>query len=180
MGYRGSSAPAKYRNFTLSEIRRNSCIDYTVIQIRDKRLSAKIYGGEKEIYYTDTHQADEYAKELNDVGVSDGVETTEEGVENRDAGAQDDGGALVHVDDDRQRSAEGREDARRPEHLAAESRQEEEAAHALPERVLKRIQHRNVPLLSHLVREENTTCDRIAQVAHRLEGCASNVSLNLT
>jgi len=48
-----------------------------------------------------TYQTDEYAKELNDIGVSDGVETAEEGVENRDASTQDDGGALVHVDDDR-------------------------------------------------------------------------------
>lgn len=106
------------------------------------------------------YQTDEYAEELNDVGVSDGVETAEESVENRDAGAQDDRGALVHVDDDRQRGAEGRENARSPEDLAAQSRQKEEAAHAFPERVLKRIQHRDVPLLSHLVREENTTCDR--------------------
>lgn len=68
------------------------------------------------------YQTDEYAEELNDVGISDGVETAEEGVENRDAGAQDDGGALVHVDDDRQRGAEGREDTRRPEDLAAQSR----------------------------------------------------------
>lgn len=48
-----------------------------------------------------TYQTDEYAKELNDVGVSDGVETAEKGVENRDASTQHDGGALVHVDDDR-------------------------------------------------------------------------------
>lgn len=65
------------------------------------------------------YQTDEYAEELNDVGVGDGVETTEESVENRDAGAQNDRSALVHVDDDRQRGAEGREDARRPEDLAA-------------------------------------------------------------
>lgn len=32
-----------------------------------------------------TYQTDEYAKELNDVSVSDGVETAEEGVENCDA-----------------------------------------------------------------------------------------------
>lgn len=106
------------------------------------------------------YQTDEYAEKLNDVGISDGVETAKEGVENRDAGAQDDRGALVHVDDDRQRGAESRENTRRPEDLAAQSRQKEEAAHTLPERVLKRIQHRDVPLLSHLVREENTTYDR--------------------
>lgn len=116
------------------------------------------------------YQTDEYAKELNDVGVSDGIETAEESVENRDAGAQNDGSALIHVDDDRERGAEGREDARRPKHLAAESGQKEEAAHPLAECVLKRIQHCHVPLLSHFVREENTTCDRIVETSGKVSG----------
>jgi len=106
-----------------------------------------------------THQTDEYAKELNDIGVSDGIETAEEGVENRDAGTQNNGSALLHVYDDGQRGTESREDARCPEDLAAQSGQKEEAAHALPERILKRIQHRHIPLLSHFVREEYSTCN---------------------
>lgn len=82
-----------------------------------KRILVYVY-----IKITIAYQTDEYAKELNDVSVSDGVETAEEGVKNRDARAQDDGGALIHVDDDRQRGAEGREDTRRPEDLAAKGR----------------------------------------------------------
>lgn len=90
-------------------------------------------------YTSIAYQTDEYAEELNDVSISDGIETAKESVENRDAGTQDDGGALIHVDDDRQRGAKSREDTRRPENLAAQSRQKEETAHTLPECVLKRI-----------------------------------------
>lgn len=126
--------------------------------LRDQDFKLHVY-----VKITIAYQTDENAKKLNDVGVSDRVETAEEGVENRDASAQDDGGALVHVDDDRQRGAQGCEDACRPEDFAAKGRQKEEASHPLPECVLKRIQHRDVPLLSHLVREENTTCDRVVE-----------------
>jgi len=69
-----------------------------------------------------TYQTEEYAEELNYVGISDRVETAEEGVENSDTGAQDDGSALIHVDDDRQRGAKCCKDTRCPENLAAQSR----------------------------------------------------------
>lgn len=42
-----------------------------------------------------THQTDENAYQLNDVGVSHGIETPEERVENGDAGREDDCYCLV-------------------------------------------------------------------------------------
>lgn len=52
-----------------------------------------------------TDEADEDAEELNDVGVRDGVETAKQGVEDGDAGAEDDRLLMVHVDDHAQSSS---------------------------------------------------------------------------
>lgn len=112
-----------------------------------------------------THQADEDAKELDDVGVSDGVEPAEEGVKDGDAGAEDDGYALVHVHDDRQGGPQSGEDARGPENFAAESWQEQQPAHSLPEGVLEGVQHGDVPLLAHLVGEEDAALEQTSTLS---------------
>lgn len=50
-------------------------------------------------------EADEDTEQLDDVSVGDGVQASEQGVEDGDAGAEDDGRAVVHVYDDGQRGA---------------------------------------------------------------------------
>lgn len=52
------------------------------------------------LLYQVTHQTDENAYQLNHVGVSHGIETPEERVENSDAGREDDGYGLVQIKDD--------------------------------------------------------------------------------
>lgn len=49
------------------------------------------------------HQSEEDEKELDDIGVSDGIESAEERVENSDACRQDDTDVDVNVDDDADR-----------------------------------------------------------------------------
>jgi hypothetical protein len=51
---------------------------------------------------TYTYQSDEDAEELDDVGVSHTVKTTEESVEDCNAGTEYHAGTVVHVDDDAQ------------------------------------------------------------------------------
>ena len=48
------------------------------------------------------YQAYEDTAELNNVGVRDGVEPADPGVEDRDQGGADDGGVQLHVYDHRQ------------------------------------------------------------------------------
>lgn len=45
------------------------------------------------------------AEQLDDIRVSDGVKTTEQGVKDGDTGREDDWGSVVHVDDDGQRGS---------------------------------------------------------------------------
>lgn len=45
-----------------------------------------------------THQTDEDTDELNDIGVGHSVEAAEEGVEDGDAGGEDDGDCVVQVE----------------------------------------------------------------------------------
>lgn len=47
-------------------------------------------------------EANENAKQLNDIGVGDRIESTEQRVEDSNAGREYDGCAMVHVDDDGQ------------------------------------------------------------------------------
>ena len=49
------------------------------------------------------HQSEEDEKELDDIGVSNGIESAEERVENSDARRQDDTDVDVNVDDDADR-----------------------------------------------------------------------------
>ena len=105
-------------------------------------------------------QPDEDAEELDDVGVGHRVEPAEERVEHGDARAEDDAGPVVHVDDDAEGGPQRRQDARRPEDLAAQRRQEEQTPHAAPERVLQRVEHGHVALLPHGVREEDAAEDQ--------------------
>lgn len=49
------------------------------------------------------HQSEEDEKELDDIGVSDGIKSAEERVENSDACRQDDTDVDVNVDDDADR-----------------------------------------------------------------------------
>jgi hypothetical protein len=51
-----------------------------------------------------TYESNKDAEELDDVGVSDAVETPEESVENGDAGTENHTRTVVHVDNDAQRS----------------------------------------------------------------------------
>ena len=53
------------------------------------------------------------------------------------------------------RLTQGRKDAGGPEHLTAQRREEQQAAHPGAVGVLQRVQHRHVALRPHLVGEEN-------------------------
>ena len=54
-----------------------------------------------------TYESKKDAEELNDVSVSDAVQTAEKGVDNSNAGTEDDASAVVHVDDDAERGTCG-------------------------------------------------------------------------
>jgi len=54
-----------------------------------------------------TYKSNKDAEELNDVSVSDAVQAAKQSVENSDAGTEDDGRAVIHVDDDAERGACG-------------------------------------------------------------------------
>jgi hypothetical protein len=57
--------------------------------------------------YENTYESNKDAEELNDVSVSDAVQTAEECVDDGDAGTEDDARAVVHIDDDAERGACG-------------------------------------------------------------------------
>jgi|FrelakmetLWP11LW_1041352.scaffolds.fasta_scaffold157032_1 hypothetical protein len=61
--------------------------------------------GRSKLWYKTTDQSNEDASELNDVCVSDRVETSDPRVHDGDQRAQDDGGVDLHVDDHRQSRA---------------------------------------------------------------------------
>jgi len=60
------------------------------------------------------YQSEEDAEELNDVGVSDRVETSEQRVRDGDERRHDDRGVVVHLDDHRQRRTCTRQNRQRP------------------------------------------------------------------
>lgn len=71
-------------------------MSYPIHLHRAQRLDVRVGPGER-----DAHpEADENAEQLDHVSVGHGVEASKEGVEDRDACAEDYRCLLVHVDDD--------------------------------------------------------------------------------
>lgn len=50
--------------------------------------------------YNETYQSNENAKQLNNVGISNGVEASKKGVKDCDAGAENNWCFLFHINDD--------------------------------------------------------------------------------
>lgn len=86
---------------------------------------------------------------MHNIGVSDGIEATEESINNDNNSRDDNRGVIVELHDDTDRAAERRQDSRRPEDLAEQRRYEQQAAHSLAILALERIDHGHVALASH-------------------------------
>lgn len=102
------------------------------------------------------YQASKDAKQLHNIGVSDGIEATEESINNDNNSRDDNRGVVVELHDDTDRAAERRQDSRRPKDLAEQRRYEQQAAHSLAVLALKRVDHGHVALASHAPSEQNT------------------------
>ncbi|KAH9400406.1 hypothetical protein TYRP_001971 [Tyrophagus putrescentiae] len=109
--------------------------------------------------------ANKDASELNDVSVGDRVEPAEKRVEEGNRRGENDGGVVVHIDDDADGGAQSGENGRRPEDLTAKGGQKEQSAHPRAQRLLKWVQHCDVALFAHLRCKEEAANDETERIA---------------
>ena len=112
-----------------------------------------------------TYQANKDASELNDVSVGDRVEPAEKRVEEGNRRGENDGGVVVHIDDDADGGAQSGENGRRPEDLTAKGGQKEQSAHPRAQRLLKWVQHCDVALFADLRCKEEAANDETERIA---------------